>query len=314
VVGVNNLTLAQLPQAPTLTILGNNTGSTAAPLYLTVAQTKALLGLPTGNISGTNQQIPVFDSSGDLTGTSALLYNSSTNTTTGTGSFSFSSGCQVNTNFRITTIANNPCIILGDTAGTVNPLVGYASGTGSYFSDAVAGDMVLRNSTFTTSKILLGSGGEAGSAMWVNASTVQTNNVLNAVGGAKFATTGGTASTLTYYEDSVSEAQTISGPFSSSITISVSRIGNIVTIVIPTVTTTATASAIATFSANLATRFCPSYNAGFTMPVFKGASYNLGLVAISSSGAIAIAGDSVGGKFQNGLQGGWPATTISYHI
>jgi hypothetical protein len=96
------VTNSKLATMPTLTIKGNNTGSTAAPLDLTVAQVKTQL-----NLTGTNSGDQTITLTSDVTGT-------------GTGSFATTIASGVVSNSKLATV---PTLTLkgNKTGGTASP-------------------------------------------------------------------------------------------------------------------------------------------------------------------------------------------------
>ena len=125
------------------------------------------------------------------------------------------------------------------------------------------------NMTLDASSNLVVTGNITGNVLTAGSITsgAITSTGVTTLGGLILPTTGGTAGTLSYYEDSYSWTFTIMGPFSGTLSVNalITRVGNLVTIRLPTnIQTIATVSTQAfqpsTTGDYIPTRFRPTIN------------------------------------------------------
>ncbi len=210
----NTVANSNLANMAANTIKGNNTGGSAAPLDLTVAQASALI------VPLTATQVAYGSASATVTGTSDFIWDE-TNKVLNLNSAKLN--LYASSSFNMITLgAASPT--------TSGPLLAQVINNGDFVVGSVAGDMVLQNRQGTN--MLLS----------VNASAAK--NLVVTGTGVQFITTGGTPSTLDFYKADGNATYVFTGPWSANqnMTIVIRRIGNIVTVTIGSMTAAANSS------------------------------------------------------------------------
>lgn len=133
------------------------------------------------------------------------------------------------TTFNVT--GTNAAVNIGP-AGVVDFNLGRASSNGSFFNNSINGDACIRSAS--SANLRLGAG-SISSQLDINTS------VITAHVGINLPTTGGTASTLDYYEETTFTTS-LTGAVTGSVTMTIRKIGKLIMIEIPTITISATST------------------------------------------------------------------------
>ena len=197
---------------------------------------------------------------------------------------------------------------LASAAVTNNATVGGTLGvTGA---STLASAAVTNNATVGGTLGVTGASTLASAAVTNNATVGGTLGVTGAstlTGGALFATTGGTPSTLSYYEDTYAAAVTWSGPWAAShnATIYFTRLGSIVTAYVQGVQATQTvgSNATCTIPARFGCNIGNAYKGG--IPVINASIDALGVMYFPSNTSLLIYATATLSGFTGGGLCGW---------
>jgi trimeric autotransporter adhesin len=140
---------AKLANMNAHTFKGNNTGSAAAPLDLTIAQMQAELGVGSATLTAT--QVGFGDGSNLLSGSANLTWDGTVLTTTGQGVFTNS------LNVATTATGTGAYIGVGQPTGSSGVILAQARSGSAWFSGSTTGDGCLRQ-LVTSNFLLLGVG------------------------------------------------------------------------------------------------------------------------------------------------------------
>jgi hypothetical protein len=142
------------------------------------------------------------------------------------------------------------------------------------------------------------------------------NNATLTLASFTLATSGGTASTLNYYEEWASSGYTIGGPFANqNLNVKITRIGKICTLYIQGKSIIATnATAIMTVNTAIPARFYPAdSNLRFVCSAISNNVYVTGHIEVSSStGVITAYSDLNAGTFPTASFAALHPTSFSY--
>lgn len=143
-------------------------------------------------------------------------------------------------------------------------------------------------------------------------------------GGVQFATTGGTPTTLNYYQEDDTQTSTfhgsLGGAASASITFKITRIGRIVTVDIPTLSTVVPTSNSLSLDANtaLAAWARPTTTKRFVCAIINNNADvigTLGQCVLNTTGVFQFYRDFTGGTaFTNSANAGWEILSVTYGI
>lgn len=265
---------ADMATMPAYTIKGNNTGVSAPPIDLTMAQVQAM-------VSGlTDTQIGYGSALNALTGSSNLTWNNTTLSFVAAGTGQFSSALRVGGNSSI------PYITVGDDATNTGPIYGRANASGNFFTNSASGDGCIRVSN-TSNKILIGVGTSNSQIEVANASV--NFKVGTTFPSASAIAAGSTAATLSDYE--VFETTlTVTGPWADrSMPIKFIRLGTMVFVEWEIVTAAHTTNSTIT-SSNIPNRFITSTLAkSWNVPVMNGGVRSAGMVSLFNNGGGTMA-------------------------
>ena len=188
----------------------------------------------------------------------------------------------------------------------------YLTGTTWTSSSSVSNYLFDKGGTVFT---LYSNGGTSagGTISWTTSWTVNTAGLLTFGVGAQFPTSGGTKSTLNFYQDpgAGTTSMTTSGSnVGSTVTAACTRNGAIVTCDFTTLSVTMTNAAL-TIS-TLATQFRPARQQEFAIRVISGGVATPGVVGVPTNGVLQVNLAQAGGLFAAGT-GGFNAFTITWN-
>ena len=137
------------------------------------------------------------------------------------------------------------------------------------------------------------------------------------VGGLFLPTSGGTPSNLNVYEESVTYTTSFTGPTGSptNINFKLTRVGNIVTMFIPTTTVTTTTAGVFKSSSAMPARFRSANDAFYPIFITDGASviYAVGQLKVTSTGNLEFSGTN-DTNFVIAVNAGWRATHVCWMV
>ncbi len=190
-------------------------------------------------------------------------------------------------------------LYIGTTAITLNRASSSQSLTGITSIDGAAATLTIVDDTSTNATMY---------PVWVTANTGNLAHKVTSTkltynpstglfnllsGGLTLPTSGGTASTLNYYEEYSDDSLTFSGIWAAAevANIRIIRVGNIVHLYIKGNNDTATTAAVLTLSAALPSRFRPTSSTSLYFPiwVYDNATWKAGDITITNAGAVTIA-------------------------
>lgn len=148
---------------------------------------------------------------------------------------------------------------------------------------------------------------------WNNALSVGTNGLCTIGQGLRLPTTGGTATTLNYYEEATVNTTT-SGALSVAVTLYITRVGRQVTISIPAVSGTASSTnkIIYVNNVTLPSRFHPNDDIVYPVLVSEAGVVQTGSLVIADFLGIEV--NKLGGNFTSGTAVAIYETSITYNI
>lgn len=337
-VGTTAIALNRSSAAQSLTGITSIDGY-AAQLTDTATTTNASYYLPliTGNTTGQYSQ---YVGSG-------LTFNPNTNvltTTTFSGALSGNATTATTatnaTNIGITddTSTNADMYLVWVTANTGNLLAKVSSTQLKYHPSTGLFTLPKLSATDTTEATtggagsIITSGGIYATKAIINGSTTDSSSVttgaLITAGGAAIGkklyvgtgiylpTSGGTAAELNFYEENYTFNTNVTGIWAAAqnINVIVTRIGNIVTLQLPTTLATATTSAFITFSSALPTRFRPAVLSIIPIVVRDNTVNKRGSVIIQTNGVLAMGINYYTDVFAGAGSSGFVATSLTYHL
>ena len=149
------------------------------------------------------------------------------------------------------------------------------------------------------------------------AAIIATNQEITIDIGIKLPTSGGTSTLLNYYEQNT-ESITWTGAFSvnQASTLTVTRTGRVVTLMIPGVLATGGSVATISLLANISARFRPAFNVSFAIQVRdNGVTLATpGMVRVFNAGNIIIYKDYMENTFTGAGDTGFFSTCLSYSV
>lgn len=278
------VTNAKLAQMAANTVKANITGSLADASDTSLSSFKTWLGIGT---LGNNQM--VFTNGG------AVLNSNSSYVADGAGNLTisgritniaatFNLGAAGSSNFVIT--GTNAAINIGNT------LLGLSSTAGAYFTSAIIGDINIRQGG-TSNSVNIGVGTNTAQL------SVQNAKILANVG-IQFPTSGGTASLLSYNEESQTFNTTVSAPDNANhtLTFTFSRTGKFVTITWPTLSVTSSISTkFLAAAASIPSRLRPIANMEFPVNVVDNLLATSGTFKINSDGSFEVGTGAASNNF-----------------
>jgi hypothetical protein len=307
----NTITNAQMATMPANTFKGNNGGSPAPPIDVTVAQLQAALNT-SGFASG---QVLFGGASSVIQGATALTFNVSTSVLALTGQFNASiatlSAAGVSA-LNLNGFGGNVSMTLGS-----NGLLGQAFAATAFLHDSVAGDVCIRNSSASNS-LLLGIS-TATSSIAMSATVTSFNlpvTLPQTQAGA--AVTGSVKSNFEYFEDQFSGTVFTTNSTGAIVftgyKIRFQRIGTKVYMFPDTFSQNSVAASSITLTSAIPARFIPPSNLQFNRAGQKGGAKQDISFTLSSSGNIVIYGGVNNDTFTNGNTAAYFGDGMSYYL
>lgn len=151
------------------------------------------------------------------------------------------------------------------------------------------------------------------------ASTTTSNELgrWKGTGGLVLPTTGGTASSLTYYEEALTQSAIFQGIWSSNQTASqfkVSRIGNIVVLTVGPISSTANTASNVTLVTALPAKWRPPVVINTTIVVLDNGTAKSGLIQVGTDGSVSIYASITSGNFAGAGASGFQGWSITYGV
>ena len=134
-------------------------------------------------------------------------------------------------------------------------------------------------------------------------------------GGILLPTSGGTASSLSHYEETT-QSLTWVGAFSANqaFTLTCTRVGRMVTIMCPSIIAASGSAAAISLLANQVARFRPAYDVFFKCRVHNSSAWQEGLVGVYNGGNIIVYASVAGGNFSGTANCGVDSMSLSYSV
>jgi hypothetical protein len=243
------------------------------------------------NAALTATQVGYGSASNLLTGTSDFTWTDSTTTLS-------LNGGQIYLDAKVGT-GQDSFIAIGNVSPQFDgPSFAYVTTVNFWFTGTAIGDCAIR--AFNGSAVHIGAG-TAGVAPLVVSST-----------GIQFLTAGGTRSILGVYESAGQISATFSGPWTSNqtVTLSFTRIGNIISLFMPSIAVAATGTTVATSTISIPSRFVPTVQCVQSAVVINSSANAFGFFEISTSGILSFAPPS--GAFTASGNAGIQSATFTY--
>lgn len=211
---------------------------------------------------------------------------------------------------RVTGNATNPALIVGDDSTTTGPIIARANGAGVYISNSLTNDMIIRN---TVGRVLLGATSGSCAIAITNAPEVIFVAPIRIQSTLLLPTSGGTPTSLDYYED-YSYSATFSGIWASSqtVTVRIVRVGKLVTMQFPYLNVAATTAAGINMDTAIPARFRPAVDQMFTIDVFNNSARVFANLFTNTSGGGGFYGGIFGTSFTASGTGGWNSFSVSW--
>lgn len=195
----------------------------------------------------------------------------------------------MNTSARVSNNANHPYIAIGDDANFTGVVYGRAGVATAWFANALTGDGCLRQG-ITSRRLLLGVGTNVN-----NSNVVMTNAITNFLLPITLPTTspaGGTASSLSYYEEATLTSNTTGAATLSNYTVYIRKINDQTFLHFTPFTIPSAGTGNLVFTTALATRFRPANLSQYVVQGGNGGGASPLVIEITTAGNITIYGDT----------------------
>lgn len=204
---------------------------------------------------------------------------------------------------------NNRYMDFQNSSGTAQ----WALREGSSNQDLSFSDQV----TPTSNVIYLKRGGNVGIKNNNPSTALDVTGTINTSVGITLPTSGGTASTLNFYEESYSHTVNFSGPWvATQYTIKLTRTGNMVTAHIPEMQNASTATLVITMATVFPARFRPTTSyVCISLALLDNSAEKTGVMTIGTGGSLSIGVNAAGSAFSGtgGTTGNY-ATDVSWLV